>query len=559
MNEITKECPTCGSIPIYSLRDLAEGVFIPGVSNRSNVQAEISIYLGLDEEEKRSSRGKYYCPFCKQFHQLALGVPENELYAQAYEFWQNHDFESATDVYTSIIAQDDIAHRAYWYRALCRNHISEDKHGLYYIDRPGMLFTDDADYHKTMDCTIGYTESEQYLKLAKSLELIYNDYLDLEQEGKKIHICICQTASDKYNVTADKLISLLQKEREDLEIFRFSLSNSLDNSEADICYAINKAKVLIILGDEMAGVVRSRFWKPFMLKIERNPSDFFRVLRISDVNTIIPDELTCQNINPDDILDDDVGVLKYINQVYEPVQKQQIITETHVHTTIVTDPHTKEKLDLAYQSFLKSDFVTAQKGAIAVLQNSPDNIIAKYILSFYQSYVENTSNRNAIHKFFNETEGMGMCAADTKQMKSLFAFSAPKILAFEEQVINLLMRSEIEKREISAFADVFCAKIITLQKDIEFLTLSKIDLYCELARNGSLKMPIALLSIIKTNPASPVVGNKFYLTGRAEAFRNNYLIPIGRIMNSIGNSEARAKLNAVYKNELNKYEQQMRH
>ena len=113
MREITKKCPTCGSLEVYSLNDLsAPDYFVMGVSNRPSVQSEVAIYLQLSEEEQRQKRGKVFCRYCKQFHQLSLGISENELYEKAYGFWKNYDFESAMDTYTAITTQDEYAHKA---------------------------------------------------------------------------------------------------------------------------------------------------------------------------------------------------------------------------------------------------------------------------------------------------------------------------------------------------------------------------------------------------------------------------------------------------------------
>ena len=131
-------------------------------------------------------------------------------------------------------------------------------------------------------------------------------------------------------------------------------------------------------------------------------------------------------------------------------------------------------------------------------------------------------------------------------------------LVFEEDVIAMLMRSDGGTAGIAGFADVFCVKLIPMQKSIDFLSDSRLNMYCKLAQEGAVKTCLALLSIIKTNPDSPIPGNKFYLTERAITFRDRYLKRIERVMLSIKNSEVRAKFVAVYRNELAKYEQQMR-
>ena len=120
------------------------------------------------------------------------------------------------------------------------------------------------------------------------------------------------------------------------------------------------------------------------------------------------------------------------------------------------------------------------------------------------------------------------------------------------------MRADGGASGIAGFADVFCVKLIPQQKSIDFLTDSKLNMYCKLAQAGAVKTCLALLSIIKTNPDSPIPGNKFYLTERAVTFRDRYLKRIEKVILSIQNNEVRAKFIAVYRNELMKYEQQMR-
>lgn len=558
MREITKKCPTCGSLEVYSLNDLsAPDYFVMGVSNRPSVQSEVAIYLQLSEEEQQQKRGKVFCRYCKQFHQLSLGISENELYEKAYGFWKNYDFESAMDTYTAITTQDEYAHKAYWHLALCRGRIAEDEHGLYYVERPGTSIFDDADYKKTMSCTAGYTEALQYRGIADGLKQIRDDYLELENDGKKYHVCVCHSSQGRYGEIGKKVLNILAEKRKDLSVYDISLSTPIDNLEADICYAINKANILIIVGDELDGLVKTRFWRPFVYKMDCNPGGYYSILRVSDSSSAIPEDLVLKNnIHPDNLEDEEVGLLPLVAAIYEP--PKEIKTETHIHTTVIEDTHTKEKLDLAYQSFIKGDFITAQKGAVAVLQNCPDSIPAKYILAFYQSFIENTANRNAVHKFFDENKYVSLCDDDVKQIKNLFLVSATKIMAFEEDVIGMLMRAESGPTGIAGFADIFCVKIIPLQKSIDFLTDSRLNMYCKLAQEGAVKTCLALLSIIKTNPDSPIPGNKFYLTERAVTFRDRYMKRIEKVILSMQNSEVRAKFAAVYRNELMKYEQQMR-
>ncbi len=228
------------------------------------------------------------------------------------------------------------------------------------------------------------------------------------------------------------------------------------------------------------------------------------------------------------------------------------------------EPHISEKIDYAFQRFMKCDFKTAAISADTVLQNVSDHIPMRYIVAVYGAFVENTNRRNAVRLFFEETRGKAMLKEDLKLMKNMILLTASKIVKHEADALELLITSGGIQGTL-AVAKILCPKCIVARESSEYLDDRLADLYKQLVHFGAeVKKPgevstsaaicNALIDSIRTNADSPYVRNDFYLQTKAQLFLDDYVKKIGEIVWCLPeNVSGTAEIKKRYTEELNAY------
>lgn len=209
------------------------------------------------------------------------------------------------------------------------------------------------------------------------------------------------------------------------------------------------------------------------------------------------------------------------------------------------------------QFFTNGKYEDARHYAREVLNIAMDNVPALFVMAFCDEFVDKYNDR--MHDFFVQVANVSLEYDEVREMIKLIKAASYRLVDYEEQVIELLaknMQSEESLPELTEVLDTICPYFISKRTSMDYLSESLIDMYTELAEHcGIPKTCFALLKSIETNPDSPYTNNNFFLASKTRYFYDHYVVPIGRIVSAMGNSEYRVKFLNAFKVKSQKYMQ----
>lgn len=211
----------------------------------------------------------------------------------------------------------------------------------------------------------------------------------------------------------------------------------------------------------------------------------------------------------------------------------------------------------AINFFTEGKFEDAQRYAMDVLNISKDNAPALYIMAYYDEFVRR--KEGSIKCFFQELEDLALEYDEIQELKRLFLASAYNLVDYEEDALRLIavnMQSEEDAVDLCDFVDKLCPYLIKKRTSMDFLTKNLIEIYEELAGHCDIpKTCFALLKAIDENPDSPYTNNSFYLRSKSRYFYDNYILPVGKIINAMRTKELKDKFANSYNKKRTKYEE----
>ncbi len=211
----------------------------------------------------------------------------------------------------------------------------------------------------------------------------------------------------------------------------------------------------------------------------------------------------------------------------------------------------------AINFFADGKFADAQRYAMDVLNISKDNAPALYIMAYYDEFVRR--KEGSIKFFFHEIEDLALEYDEVQELKRLFLASAYNLIDYEKEALRLVavnMQSEEDAADLCDFVDKLCPYLIKKRSSMDFLTKDLIEIYEDLAGHCDIpKTCFALLKAIDENPDSPYTNNSFYLRSKSKYFYDNYILPVGKIINAMRTKELRDKFVNSYHNKRTKYEE----
>ena len=451
-------------------------------------------------------------------------------------------------IYENILYDDANDCKAEWMYALSKHEVAgENEEEMYYFSAPpSEPFSSDVNYKQLCERISGHSRESNYRSTAARLDSIRARYLEIQKKGVDYQICLCVPEdSAEYG---QMLKQHLLRTRDDLKIF--TSTPDTVGKEAEICYAVHTSKVLVMFGksaDSFEGTARSHFWKPFSVR------DGVQTVAVTDCE---PARDFSENVNIVRF-----GNGGWLDTVAKLIEKKlpgpKIIVQQHTVVNNVSEIHIKETIDHTYKCFMDRQYKEAYEAAEKVLGEVTSCPPAEYAKAFYLAVVQNTVHRNALHVFFKNSSSVKISESDAALMKNMFLSTVYQLLPFEEAAVRMILGSGIP--EAGAFADSFCSKLVAKQKDSRFMTQSLQALYSELAGKYTMqKLCLALISATKTNPDSPIHGNSFHLKTKATYFRQSYFVPVGEIISNMNDVSVRKKYQAVYRNELAKYDAKLK-
>ena len=209
----------------------------------------------------------------------------------------------------------------------------------------------------------------------------------------------------------------------------------------------------------------------------------------------------------------------------------------------------------AVNFFVEGKYEEAKHYAMDVLNISMDNVPALFIIAYCDEFVDKMND--SIRMFFGQVENVEIEYEELQDMKLLIKSCVRRMSLFEEKIIEFFaknMQAEEDKKELCELFDAICPYFIARRTSANYLTDNLKDMYKELAGYcGIPKTCFALLKSIDTNPDSPYVNNSFFLQSKSKFFFDNYIVPIGEVLQAMPDNEFKGKFVGAYQNKYNKF------
>jgi hypothetical protein len=211
----------------------------------------------------------------------------------------------------------------------------------------------------------------------------------------------------------------------------------------------------------------------------------------------------------------------------------------------------------AINFFIEGKFENSQHYAMDVINISKDNAPALYIMAYYDEFV--MRKEGSLKYFFHEIAELALEYDEVQELKKLLLASAYNMIDYEEDALRLIavkMQSEEGSADLCDFVDKLCPYLIKKRTSMNFLTNNLKEIYEDLAGHCDIpKTCFSLLKAVDENPDSPYTNNCFYLRSKSKYFYDNYIVPVGKIINAMRTKELKDKFVSSYINKRTKYEE----
>ena len=210
----------------------------------------------------------------------------------------------------------------------------------------------------------------------------------------------------------------------------------------------------------------------------------------------------------------------------------------------------------ALKYFSEGSFDVALKYAHEVLNISLDYAAAMYIQAYVEDFVQGKTT--ALELFFDTEKTAALEYEEVRDLIRLFLYSRNYLMDYEEEVLDTIMpnmQAPEDKKELCTFVDSFSGNLIGKRPSMVFLTRSLIGKYAQLAAHcGIPKTCFALIEAIQKNPDSPYVGNRFFLKAKTRYFYDEFVKPIGTVIEAMEEGAYKQKFLNAYQMRKKQYE-----
>ena len=204
--------------------------------------------------------------------------------------------------------------------------------------------------------------------------------------------------------------------------------------------------------------------------------------------------------------------------------------------------------DNAMRFFLDGKLEDAHKYAQDVLNIMVDNIPALYIMAYYDEIHE--KKIGALKRFFEQILDIkDVDYHEVRDTLKLFECTTRHLIDFETDILTfaaLNMQSSEDRGELCSFVDTICPYFIMKRPSIAYFKKNS-EIYSDFAQHcGIPKTCYALIKSITENPDSPYKSKRFDMKDRNRYFYDNYIMPIGDIIETMNYEEMKPKFTAFY-------------
>ena len=213
----------------------------------------------------------------------------------------------------------------------------------------------------------------------------------------------------------------------------------------------------------------------------------------------------------------------------------------------------------AISFFTDGKYDESRHYAMEVLDISMDNAPSLYILSYVDEFV--SGKAGAMHDFFKQIKSVPLEYDEVKELRELIWASAYRLMDYEKDIIELItlnMQAAEDRNDLTDFIDKICPYFISKRASADYLDKELSEMYGELAQHcGIPKTCFALIKSIGENPDSPVANNSFFLKAKAQYFYDNYVLAVGKIIESMKENEFKQKFIGAYSQKQKQFLEQL--
>ncbi len=217
----------------------------------------------------------------------------------------------------------------------------------------------------------------------------------------------------------------------------------------------------------------------------------------------------------------------------------------------------KNELKYCMRCFEEKRYVDAKEHAENILATAYDNAPALYARTYYEAFSAVNKNSARVGEFFSTIEDLALENEEVELLVKMFLSTVYRLKDNEEDVLHFAT-SYLSGAELCSFVDAFSPMLIVKRDSIDFFTPALSELYAEIAGQCSIpKTCYALLQAIMQNPDSPYPESRFFLKTKTQRFYNDFVLPVGEIIQKMDSQELSSKFYNVYQIKTKDFLKQM--
>ena len=230
--------------------------------------------------------------------------------------------------------------------------------------------------------------------------------------------------------------------------------------------------------------------------------------------------------------------------------------EYYSRATLNANSKVVYSLQNAINFFVNGKYDMASQYAHDVTNIAKDNALALYVMAYHDEHVLGRSG--SLRSFFMFTAQTPLEYDEVMELMRLFLAAPYSLMEYETDVISTVagnLQDERDAQTLCDFIDKLCPYLIGKRPSMSFLTEELIGMYSELAEHcGIPRTCYALLDAIRTDPDSPYTGNTFFLKSKTRYFYENFVLPVGKIVDAMAPGPYKEKFQKAYRQRKQQYE-----
>ena len=215
-------------------------------------------------------------------------------------------------------------------------------------------------------------------------------------------------------------------------------------------------------------------------------------------------------------------------------------------------------IENALRFFEEKNYENAKKAADSAISVSDDNVIALFIIAYYEAYC--TRHKTGIHldKFFkSQLQEIDTLEEEIEGLKKLISLCGNHLDDYEEYILSKMLQTQGDE-DLQKFVEDYCPAVIMRRGNIDWFTPSMRATYKEITAKVSVYNTWkALYQQISKNPDSPELNDKFFLKTKTERFYNDYILGVEDIFAGITDDAMKNKFMTAVANKKQIFKQKM--